>query len=119
MSVHAMYDYKFEPKDIQANFHGNQLVYISWDKHLMFCSPVCLPLPPSMPFGALVEEVLPGVYASHPDWAQIDWSTVEWTLNQQPFTPDMGKALEDQGIRHKALLRFRAPGLDGIGGVAT
>ena len=119
MPVKAMYDYQGEPKDVQENFHGNQLVYLGWDKHLMFCAPVCLPLPPDMPFGALVQEVLPGVYSSHPDWERIDWGRVEWTLDQQPFTPALDRGLADQGIGHKSLLRFRAPGLDGIGGVAT
>lgn len=119
MSVTAMYDYHGERLDVQENFHGNQLVYIGWDKHLMFCSAVCLPLPPDMPFGALISEVLPGVYDTHPDWGQIDWNTVEWTLDQQPFQPDPECSLQDQGIHHKSLLRLRTPGLDGIAGVAS
>lgn len=119
MPVQAMYDYKATPKDLQENFHGNQLVYIGWDQHLMFCAPVCLPLPPSMPFGALVKEVLPGVYSSHPDWTHIDWDSVEWIVDDKPFTPDMDAGLADQGIGHKSLIRFRTPGLNGIGGVAS
>ena len=119
MSVTAMYDYQGEPKDVQANFHGNQLVYFGWDQHLMFCAPVCLPLPPDMPFGAVIQEVLPSVYASHPDWAQIDWESVRWTLDQKPFTPDLGRSLEDQGVVHKSLLRFRTPELNGIAGSAS
>lgn len=119
MPINAMYDYQATPKDLQENFHGNQLVYIGWDKHLMFCSPVCLPLPPDMPFGALIEEVLPGIYQSHPDFARIDWSQVQWQLDQQPFTPDPAKALREQGVNHKSVLRFYAPGLDGIAGAAS
>ncbi|HYW91189.1 MAG TPA: phenol hydroxylase subunit P4 [Gammaproteobacteria bacterium] len=119
MAVNALYDYHGVPKDVEDNFHGNQLVYIGWDRHLMFCAPVCLPLPPDMPFGALVQEVLPGVYGSHPEWERIDWSGVEWTLEQQPFRPDMQQGLREQGIGHKSVIRFYAPGLDGIGGVAT
>ena len=119
MAVRAMYDYEAEPKDILVNFHGNQLVYIGWDKHLMFCAPVCLPLPPDMPFSALISDVLPGVYSSHPDWERIDWDQVRWTLNQQSFEAVMDKGLKDQGIGHKSLLRFYVPGLDGIQGVAS
>ncbi|WP_097459474.1 phenol hydroxylase subunit P4 [Mangrovitalea sediminis] len=119
MPVTAMYDYQGQPKDVQANFHGNQLVYFGWDKHLMFCAPVCLPLPPDMPFGAVLTEVLPGVYGSHPDWARLDWEQAEWSLDQQPFTPDPQQSLEAQGIHHKSLLRFRVPGLDGIAGSAS
>ncbi|MCH8531018.1 MAG: phenol hydroxylase subunit P4 [Saccharospirillum sp.] len=119
MTVRALYDYQGEAKDTQDKFHGNQLVYIGWDKHLMFCAPHCLPLPPDMPFGALVKEVLPGVYDSHPDWAQINWDSVEWTVDQKPFTPDMEKGLAEQGIGHKSLIRFTTPGLNGIAGVAS
>lgn len=119
MTVRALYDYQGEAKDTQDKFHGNQLVYIGWDKHLMFCAPHCLPLPPDMPFGALVKEVLPGVYDSHPDWAQINWDSVEWTVDQKPFTPDMEKGLAAQGIGHKSLIRFITPGLNGIAGVAS
>ncbi|MFB4202515.1 hypothetical protein KBTX_03569 [wastewater metagenome] len=119
MPVQAMYDYRATPADRQENFHGNQLVYIGWDQHLMFCSPVCLPLPPDMPFRDLVRDVLPGAYATHPDWAHIDWDAVEWNVDGEPFVPDMDAGLADQGIGHKSVIRFRTPGLNGIGGVAT
>ena len=33
-------DYAGERKDRVENFHCNQLVYIGWDHHLMFCAPV-------------------------------------------------------------------------------
>lgn len=119
MPVHAMYDYRGTPKDVQENFHGNQLVYVGWDRHLMFCSPVCLSLPPHTPFETLVRELLPAVYASHPDWKRIDWDAVQWCLDGEPFTPDTEAALTDQGIGHKSVLRLRTPGLDGIGGSAS
>lgn len=119
MSVQATYDYRGTPRDKVENFHGNQLVYVLWNKHLMFCSAHCVPLPPDMPFGALVKEVLPGMYDSHPDWAKVDWDQVEWTLDRQPFTPDMEKGLADQGIGHKSMLRFTTPGLNGIKGSAS
>jgi phenol hydroxylase P4 protein len=114
-----MYDYQGTPRDVQANFHGNQLVYIGWDKHLMFCAPVCLPLPPDMQFGALINEVLPSVYSTHPEWGRVEWVKVEWLLDNEPFTPDMNKGLEEQGIGHKSVIRFRTPGLDGIQGSAS
>ncbi len=119
MAVKALYDYRFEPKDTEDKFHGNQLVYVGWDQHLMFCAPHCVPLPPDMPFGALVREVLPGMYDSHPDWAQVNWDQVEWIVDNKPFQPDMEKGLRDQGIGHKSLIRFRTPGLNGIAGAAS
>lgn len=102
--------------DTEDRFHGNRLLYIGWEDHLLFCAPVCLPLPPAMPFGALIQDVLPGVYGSHPDFAQIDWTKVEWLDSGKPFTPDPAKSLADNGLGHKSAIRFRTPGLRGIGG---
>ncbi|HEY1130397.1 MAG TPA: phenol hydroxylase subunit P4 [Roseateles sp.] len=103
-------------QDTEDKFHGNRLLYICWDEHLLFCAPVALPLPPAMPFGALLSEVLPGVYGSHPDFARIDWSQVLWTESGKHFKPDAAKSLAENGLVHKSVLRFRTPGLRGIQG---
>lgn len=114
MSVVALKPgYKGEVLDRVENFHGNQLVYLHWEDHLSFCAALAFPLPPDMPFGAILKDVLPPFYGMHPDWPKIDWSSVRWTLDGKPFTPDPGRALRDQGIRHKSLLRFWTPGLKG------
>lgn len=109
-------DYTGEMKDRVENFHGNQLFYIGWDKHLMFCAPLAFPLPPSMPFKAMVEQILPAGFGVHPDFAKIDWSQVTWLSSGQPFTPDFEKSLAENGLGHKAVLRFQTPGLNGIKG---
>ena len=116
MSVKALYDYPIVPKDTVEQFHGNQLVFIGWDQHLMFCSPIALPLPPALPFAALVEQVLTDAYGQHPEFTRIDWSRVEWLLDGQPFTPNPVAGLRDNGIGHKSVIRFRTPGLNGIAG---
>ncbi len=117
MPVNAILDnYRFEPKDIEANFHGNRLVYVGWDHHMMFCAPVAFPLPPDMPFGALVDEVIPNAFGMHPDFADIDWDKVEWRLNGELFAPDKSASLDALGIKHKSVIRMHTPGLDGIGG---
>lgn len=116
MPVTAIGEYEFEPLDKQENFHGNQLTYINWEQHLLFCAPVCLPLPPEMPFSALVGEVLPGIYARHPDYEKVKWDEARWTLDGSDFTPDMDTSLAENGFGHKSLLRFWTPGLDGIEG---
>ena len=115
MSVIALRDYKFAPRDSVDKFPA-PLLYIGWEDHLMFCSPFCLPLPPDMPFGALVEKVLPGIYAAHPDFARIDWDKVEWRKSGRPFQPDPARSLADNGLGHKDAIRFRTPGLTGIKG---
>ncbi len=118
MSVVALKPYEFAPRGrALENFHGNQLLYIGWEDHLMFCAPFAFPFPPDMPFGALIQEhVLPGAFGYHPDFAKIDWSKAEWFKSGQPWTPDPGKSLAENGLKHKDVIRFRTPGLTGIKG---
>jgi phenol hydroxylase P4 protein len=119
MAVVAVKEYVGVPKDTQDKFHGAQLTYVGWIDHLMFCAPFAFPLPPDMPFGALIEAVLPGAFGTHPDFAKIDWSAVEWTKGRKPFHPDPAKSLAENGMRHKDSLTFRTPGLTGIKGTSS
>lgn len=105
--------YEFTPLDVEANFHGNRVVYLHWEDHLMFCAALAFPFPPDMPFGALLEQVIPEYYGMHPDFGEIDWSKVRWTVDGEELTPDPAKSLADHGVKHKSLIRFWTPGLDG------
>lgn len=115
MAVTALKPYNFPPRDSVEKFAA-PLLYLGWEDHLMFCAPFCLPLPPDMPFVAVIEGVLPGVYGEHPDFAKIDWTRAEWFKSGQPWSPDPAKSLADNGLGHKDVIRFRTPGLTGIGG---
>ena len=66
--------------------------------------------------GALASAVLPGIYGWHPDFAKIDWKTVQWFKSGRPWQPDPAKSLAENGLEHKDAIRFRAPGLTGIQG---
>ncbi len=117
MTVRAIRDdYTAVPKDLEANFHGNRLVYLGWDQHLMFCAPLAFPLPPQMPFRALRDELLPAGFGQHPEFARIDWERAEWLLDGAPFVPDLDASLDANGVGHKSVLRLRTPGLDGLQG---
>ncbi len=117
MPVTALKDgYEGQILDAVENFHGNQLVYLHWEKHLMFCAALAFPLPPEMPFGALVGELIPEFYGPHPDFEKIDWAAVRWNVDGEDFTPDLDKSLAENGVGHKSLIRFWTPGLDGING---
>jgi len=105
---------KIEHRDALKNFHGNMLVYVHWEDHLSFCSPVAFPLPPAMPFGALVDQVIKSAYAAHPDFEKIDWSKVVWMIDGKEKAPDLGASLEANGMKHKSLVRFWTPGLSGF-----
>ena len=115
MSVVALERYSFPAADARENFPA-PLLYIGWEDHLMICAPVCLPLPPDMPFGALATAVLPGIYGYHPDFAKIDWAKVQWLRSGQPWQPDPTQSLAENGLKHKDAIRFRTPGLTGIKG---
>lgn len=118
MAVKAAFEgYSGPIRDKVENFHGNQLVFFAWDNHLMFPVAAAFPLPPQMPFGALVKEVLPSVYGPHPDFGKIQWSDAEWTVDGKSFTPNLEKSLAENGVGHKSLIRMATPGLNGIGGI--
>lgn len=117
MAVAAISEYKFPSKDAADKFHGNQLLYVGWDKHLMFYGTAAFPLPPVMKFGDLFGGPLAQAYGTHPDFAKIDWSKVTWLKDNKPFQPDYEKSLADNGIGHKDCLRYQTPGLDGLFGI--
>ncbi|MAT91776.1 MAG: phenol hydroxylase [Halioglobus sp.] len=117
MAVAAITDnYAGERLDRVENFHGNQVIYIGWDYHLMFCAPVAFAISPDTPFDRLLEELIPGAYSQHPEFERIDWDSVQWILNGEAFTPELDASLAAQGIDHKSILRFNTPGLGGIQG---
>ena len=117
MAVAAVRKYEFAPKDTADKFPA-PLLYIGWEDHMMLCAPYCVPLPPNMPFGDMVKNVLPGMYAAHPEFAKIDWSKAEWFKSGQAFQPDAAKSLAENGLGHKDVIRFRTPGLTGFKGSA-
>ena len=112
-------EYPLNMMDSLDKFHGNQLVYIGWDKHKLINSAMCFPLPPQMPFGALVSEVMTSCFKDHPEFAEVNFSddSVIWKLNGEVFTPDFEKSLIDNGVDHKSLIRFETPNLKGLNGV--
>jgi len=116
MGVAAIKEYRFDSADRVENFHGNQLLYVGWEDHLMFCAPFAFPFPPDAPFQAVIDGALPGAFGYHPDFAQIDWAKVEWFKSGQPWEPKFDQSLAENGLGHKAVVRFRTPGLTGIAG---
>ena len=120
MAVSAIVDnYRGERLDAVENFHGNQVLYVGWDHHLMFCAPVAFAVSPDTPFKEVVDSLIPGAYSLHPEFDEIDWGAAQWKLNGEDFAPDMEASLEDQGIDHKSIVRFATPGLNGIQGTGS
>jgi phenol hydroxylase P4 protein len=109
-------DYPVRQQDAESKFYGKRLIFLSWENHLMFCAPFAVPLPPNLPFGALVRDVLPLLYGEHPEFEAIDWQRTHWFNSARRFIPDFGKSLEHHGLAHKSLIRFRTPALEGARG---
>ncbi|AYF88657.1 phenol hydroxylase subunit P4 [Pseudomonas sp. JS3066] len=116
MPVTAIGAYAAQSLDRQENFNGLQLVYLCWERHLMFCAPFTLPLPPDMPFADFIEQVVKPAIAAHPDAAKVDFAKASWRLDDTEFQPDLTTGLAANGIGHKSLLRLFTPGLDGLNG---
>jgi len=118
MMVH-LGDYPVLQQDSVDKFHGKQLLYLCWENHLMFAAPFCIPVPRTLPFGAVIMEVLPELYGEHPEFEDIDWKRTQWFNSNKRFIPDVGKSLAQHGLGHKSLIRFRTPALEGIREPAT
>jgi len=115
MAVNALKKgYQGEIRDKVENFNGNQLVYVGWDKHLLFCSAFTFMVSAESTFRALTDEVIVDAFSQHPEWSQINWGEANWLLNGESFVPDRTKTLKEQGITHKSLLRFETPQLKGF-----
>ncbi|MDD2224346.1 MAG: phenol hydroxylase subunit P4 [Pseudomonas sp.] len=106
-------DYKFPARDRVENYAGNQLVYVGWDHHLMFCAAFTYLIAPSATFAELRDGMLPKGFSLHPEYSKINWDSATWLLDGEPFTPQLDKSLQEQGIGHKSLLRFQTPELKG------
>ena len=114
MALTSIREYIGVPRDLQANFNGKQLVYVSWDHHLLFAAPFLICVPPQMSFKELVDGPLAALTQPDPDAASVDWAKVEWLKSNQPWTPDFAASLSENGIGHKDQIRFRTPGLNSL-----
>lgn len=117
MPVTSIGTYDFPLKDTVDKFPA-PLLFVGWEDHKMFCSPVAVPFPPTLKFGDMCQGAFAGIYGAHPDFAQIDWGRVEWFKSGQPWQPDMNKSLAENGLGHKDAIRFRTPGFKGLRGSA-
>lgn len=100
--------YRGNVTDRLENFHGQQLLFLRWDGHLNFCSPITLPVSPDLTFGEFVQNVLPTTtFASDPEWPHIDWARTEWSASDRRVNPDPTLSFAALGIGHKAFLSFR------------
>ncbi len=117
MSVRAIHsNYDFEPRDLQKNYGDNILIYIGWDHHTLFCAAHAMLVSPQQTFQQLLDQQMVAGFAQHPDFAQIQWDQVTFTLDHQQIQPQSQQTLAELGFGQKSLLRFVTPGLEGYNG---
>lgn len=109
-------DYRGELRDTLDKFHGQQLLNVGWDRHLLFAAPMCVLVRPDMHFGDLIDTLLPTLFGAHPEFTKIRWQDVRWLRSGQVFVPDRATSIRNNGLGHKAILRMQTPGLHGIRG---
>lgn len=117
MAVVSIKPYPVNNKDSKENFHGAQLLYVGWDKHLLFYAPMVFCLPPDTPFQVLLDQHLALAYSVHPEFSAIVWDQARWLKSGQPWVPDLTKSLAENGLQHKDVLRLQTPSLQGMAGV--
>jgi len=116
MPVTATKEYIGEVRDRVENFNGKQLLYVSWDQHLLFGSSLLVVTDPETQFREVVHEHLAPLLAADPDAERIDWDAVVWIKGSAAWAPSWDLSLRENGIVHKAHLRFQTPGLNTLCG---
>lgn len=118
MTVNALYpNYTGVVRDLESNFHGGRLIYVSWKRHLMFTNPFAYLASPEISFREFIDTFLSPSFSMHPDWAKIDWSTAQWFRKGELFVPDYEASLQANCLTHKAALQLYTPGLEGLQGL--
>lgn len=116
MSVIALKPgYQGKVRDAKDQYDGQHVLFVEWNGHLSISAPIAVLVDPEQKFQDFIENQLTqSVFASHSDWAEIDWSNVEWIFERQPLQFDEQSSFNSLGIGHKSYLRFHTPHLNGI-----
>jgi len=115
MSVSAIGAYTYAPHDTADRFAA-PLLYVAWDEHMMFAAPAVVPIAMDTTMADVQAKVLAALYSAHPDFGRIQWTRVQWFCGDRMFTPQPNATLAEHGFKHKSVLRFRTPGLEGLRG---
>lgn len=119
MSVASIGNYVGTPLDVEKNFHGNRVVFVRWNQHQLFAGPFCFSVDPSQTLRDFIANVLANVIAPHPDAAAIAWDSAVWTKSEMPWRPDLDRSFNENEVRHKDLIAFTTPGLNGYKGTGV
>jgi len=110
--------YDFAPRDRVENFHGNQLVHLLWEKHLMFASPITVPLPPPMPFAAVIASCCRLCTGNIPTSPRSTGARWNGNSTAQRSLLIGARRSPRRGSGTSRCCAFRTPGLNGLAGAA-
>ena len=116
MATISIGEYNFPPADWVENYGGDINIYCCWEHHLLVPCPAAYRLPPDISLGDFLTQMFCPDHKHYPEYSQIDYATLVWTLDGQPWSPVLDKSLRENGVTHMSYLSFRAPGLDGLNG---
>lgn len=103
-------NYRGEVRDSADKFSGKKVIFVEWQDHLRFCSPIALLVDENITIKSFIKDVLgSSSFANHADWNEIDWSKAEWVFKQNHIDLNEESTFESAGIGHKALISLRTP----------
>ena len=102
------------PRDPVQNFNGKQIVYVCWEQHMLFATPLMLVVEPGMLLGDMLQNIVKTLIQADPDASSVDLTKVEWRKSGKAWTPDFSATLAANGIVHKEQLIFSTPGLNSL-----
>lgn len=116
MSVIALKpNYQGQVRDAKDQYDGQQVLFVEWHGHLSISAPIALLVNPEQKFQDFIHTQLnDSVFASHPDWQNVDWSAVEWIFQRETLNFQAQDSFQSLNIGHKSYLRFHTPGLNGL-----
>jgi phenol hydroxylase P4 protein len=112
MPVASIGDYDFAPRDHAGIYGDNQIVYFCWEGHLLFAAPFITFVPRDTKLGQYLDETIRPLLGPDPDAGALDWNSARWSNGPNPFTPDFGATLLQNGIGHKHKIIMSTPGLN-------
>ena len=105
MTVKALAEYDFPASDRLENFGDDMLVNLFWEANLFIGCPACVRVPRAMTWGDFKSGVIDPWASADPDYDPS--AATGWRINDTPFTPDLDRSLEQLGVMHKGIVKFR------------
>ena len=112
MAIKSTKEFVGVPRDAEEHYDGNRIVYVSWDRHLLFAASLMTCVSKDMLLRDYLEGPIRDLLANDPDVGQLDFEKATWLKANQPWRPQFDKSLAENGVGHKEHLRFDTPGLN-------